>query len=269
MDGWVAPAMHELGFERTQEAYSLVEPEHDVQLGFVPNFDVPRLDHMVIPHEATEGPLVGFRVSVISHRTWQAARQSRPDLPERPWPCFVWLGSDGQIGWFETESTLTPPRFETLEIDRRVANGVLKISYAPPPWWLDEDEPVSVVAAAIIKAIEDYALPAIRTEIRLPERSAAHPVTGWRDSRRPTASSSWHQQLVSGPKPVFGAPVDDLLLEVSARLHPDHFDWRQWRYVVGDTWSEHLGTPLGERRAVALVEPLTQLRDVLRLLQAG
>jgi hypothetical protein len=129
----VAPALRELGFKGSGQNYRLPSDDYWALLGFQKS-------------TSSDASRVRFtaNVLVVSRADWDAVREERPRLPERPtattfWGTFVWQKRIGEL----------LPGGEDL-------------------WWeVAAGVGASELADAVIWAVQDYVLPAMRRRMNL------------------------------------------------------------------------------------------------------
>jgi hypothetical protein len=128
----VAPGLRSLGFKGSGQNYRLPADDHWAMLGFQKS-------------TSSDARHVRFtaNVLVVSRSAWDAARSQSPHLPERPtastyWGTFVWqkrvgaLLPGGEDLWWEVEAGTDPAE----------------------------------LADAILWAVQDYVLPAMRRRMK-------------------------------------------------------------------------------------------------------
>ena len=127
----VAPALRALGFKGSERAFTLPADGFIAQLGFQKSNHSDQLE-----------VLVTANISAVSLAAWEEARQRWPHLPTRPSPNTAY----GPFFWQKRVPNLLPTK--------------------SPNWWrVSPHEDPTAVAADIVAAVRDYALPALRSEI--------------------------------------------------------------------------------------------------------
>jgi hypothetical protein len=128
----VAPGLRAIGFKGSAQDYRLQSDDYWALLGFQKS-------------TSSDASHVRFtcNVLVVSKSRWDAVRAESPHLPERPtattfWGTFVWQKRIGAL----------LPGGEDL-------------------WWEAEaDGDLAELAGAVLWAVQDYALPAMRRQMR-------------------------------------------------------------------------------------------------------
>jgi hypothetical protein len=132
MKAQVAPALRALGFKGSGQKYELSSPDHWAMLGFQKSAwsDASALRFTV-------------NVLVVSRADWETARTQRSYVPARPIANRLW----GDFVWQRRIGTLLPGHEDF--------------------WWeFDANSKTADLAAEVVSAIEEFALPAIREQIR-------------------------------------------------------------------------------------------------------
>ncbi|MBE1530803.1 DUF4304 domain-containing protein [Actinomadura algeriensis] len=128
----IAPALRGLGFVGSGVRYRLPDAGYWAQIGFQKS-------------RSSTAETVKFTVnlSVIERDVWERARLVRGHLPERPSPNTGYVG----LGWTERIGGVMAP-------------------CSDEPWWtVRRGRPTAQVAAEVVAAIGDHALPALRGRI--------------------------------------------------------------------------------------------------------
>jgi hypothetical protein len=128
----VAPGLRALGFKGSGQKYELPSPDHWAMLGFQKSAwsDAGALRFTV-------------NVFVVSRTGWETARTQRSYVPAQPTANRLW----GDFVWQRRIGTLFPGREDF--------------------WWeVDANSRTDDLAAEVVAAIEEFALPAIREQIR-------------------------------------------------------------------------------------------------------
>ncbi|MGN9906378.1 DUF4304 domain-containing protein [Phytohabitans sp. LJ34] len=128
----VAPGLRALGFKGSGARYRLDDEECLAQLGFQSS-----------AYNTSASLSFTLNLSVVSRLVWESARREQPYLPTSPSPnvfygTYVWQRRIGQL--MPTQSDL---------------------------WWdLEHDADPAAVADAVVTAVHDYGLPAMREQLR-------------------------------------------------------------------------------------------------------
>ena len=128
----IAPALRQLGFKGSGQAYALPSETCWALVGFQKS-------------QASEASYVRFTVNatVVSREAWEQERAERPYLPERPSPNTFY----GKFAWQERIGGLMPGGQDR--------------------WWeITGRTDARAIAESVIEAIRDYALPAMHDEMR-------------------------------------------------------------------------------------------------------
>jgi hypothetical protein len=136
----VAPALRELGFKGSGQNYELPAPGHWAMLGFQKSV-------------WSDASGLRFTVSmlVVSRAAWEKARSERSYVPARPTANRLW----GDFAWQKRIGALLPG--------------------GQDHWWeVKADSTTDDLAAEVVSAIEDFALPAMREQIGDGESGALH-----------------------------------------------------------------------------------------------
>jgi hypothetical protein len=128
----IAPGLRELGFKGSGQNYRLPSDDHWAMLGFQKS-------------TSSDANHVRFtaNVLVVRRSAWDAARAESPHLPERPtattyWGTYVWQKRIGEL----------------------LAGG-------EDMWWdVEAGDSAAELADAIVWAVRDYALPAMRRQMK-------------------------------------------------------------------------------------------------------
>ena len=136
----VAPALRALGFRGSGQNFSLASETHWALLGFQKS----AWSHV-------DGVRFTVNLVVVARDAWAKARESLPELPERPganWGISPVMESAFEGGyWNERIGKLMPEGLDH--------------------WWdVEAGEDPTPVAQAVVAAVRDYALPAIWQRIR-------------------------------------------------------------------------------------------------------
>jgi uncharacterized protein DUF4304 len=127
----VAPALRGLGFKGSCQNYELPSPGHWAMLGFQKSAwsDASALRFTV-------------NVLVVSRLAWESARSERSYVPTRPTANRLW----GDFAWQKRIGALLPGGQDR--------------------WWeVEADDTTDDLAAEVVSAVEDFALPAMREQI--------------------------------------------------------------------------------------------------------
>ncbi len=128
----VAPALRELGFQGSGQAFTLPAPDHFVILGFQKSANSDRSE-------------VSFtiNVSAVSKAAWRRMCDERTYLPETPSPNTYYCDD----AWQQRIGALMP------RSDRE-------------PWWtVRAGESAESVADEVLNVVRDYAVPAIEDQL--------------------------------------------------------------------------------------------------------
>lgn len=127
----VAPRLRTLGFNGSGQRFTLQSDTHWALLGF----------QRSAWGTSSEGRFT-INLTVVAKDVWEASRASRPHGGPSPAPNAF----EGMPAWEERIGMLTPERLDQ--------------------WWtVRANEPTERVAAEVVRAIEDYALPEMRRQI--------------------------------------------------------------------------------------------------------
>lgn len=123
----IAPRLRELGFKGSGQRYELRDPQIHAMLGFQ-------------KAQISNADAVKFTVNVgsVARQAWKQFREERPHLPEHPSPNIFYGGPV----WQQRIGPLTPEGDDLW-------------------WWLEADSRPQDAAAAVLDAIERYAIPAL------------------------------------------------------------------------------------------------------------
>ena len=127
----VAPRLRELGFKGSGQAYTLPSDTHWAIMGFQKSkwSDAESLEFTA-------------NVTVAERAKWEEERQARPYLPAKPSPNTHY----GDYIWQERIGTLRPTGGDQ--------------------WWrVRAGMKTDALAADVVAAVRDYALPAMRAEL--------------------------------------------------------------------------------------------------------
>jgi hypothetical protein len=133
----IAPRLRALGFKGSGQVFQLPDEDHWAMIGFQKS-------------TSSDAARVKFTVNVlvVTRAAWVARRAEAPYLGERPSP-NVHAGG----GWWRRIGELLPDRGDL--------------------WWqVESGADTSELAAAVLWAIEDFALPAMRDRMRDARSSA-------------------------------------------------------------------------------------------------
>jgi hypothetical protein len=127
----VAPALRQLGFKGSGQAFSLPSQTHFAMIGFQKSM-----------YSDSNDVRLTANVSVIPRSAWEEARAERSYLPRKPAPSTFY----GSFAWQKRIGALLPDGKDT--------------------WWVIRAgaDPTSV-AAEIIESVRVYALPAMKDQI--------------------------------------------------------------------------------------------------------
>lgn len=128
----IAPALREMGFKGSGQAYRLDVPDHWAMIGF-------QRSYWAAPDE------ISFTINVLvfSKADWDQRREQRPHLPEQPNPNRYYAPN---VLWQHRIGHLLPPKPRDV-------------------WWqLKDGEPTEAVAHEVIAGVRDHVLPAIRQQ---------------------------------------------------------------------------------------------------------